>query len=217
MNPARLLSIGHSNHSIESFLRLLQDANVTAVADVRTQPASRRYPQFNRTELESFLGDHDITYVFLGDLLGGRPGNPSLYDADGRVNYERVRAAPFFRQGIDRLIAGSEKHRIAMLCAEEDPLDCHRGLMIARGLIERGMAPSHLRGDGSLDTSEATERRLLAITGVGSGIVDGLFAAALSDADQRQLLSGAYRAQARRKAFRLRPANAHLIDGEEIA
>src|SRR5262249_17638429 len=188
MNPARLLSIGHSNHAIETLLRLLQDAGVTAVADVRSRPVSGRYPQFNRSELESALRSSDILYVFLGDLLGGRPGQPSVYDGEGRVDYERVRATAFFQRGLDRLIAGAEEHRIAMLCAEEDPLDCHRGLMIAPALVERGIAPSHLRGDGSLDTTETTERRLLVTTGVGDGIVDGLLAAALTDSERRQLL-----------------------------
>jgi uncharacterized protein (DUF488 family) len=215
MNPARLLSIGHSNHAIETLLRLLQDAGVTALADVRSHPYSGRHPQFNRPELESALRSHDIAYVFLGDRLGGRPGQPSVYDATGRVDYERVRTTASFQRGLDSLIAGLEEHRIAMLCAEEDPLDCHRGLMIAPALVERGIAPSHLRGDRSLDTSEATERRLLATTGVGDGIVDGLFAAALTDTERRQLLAEAYRIQARRKAYRLRPGEWSL-DGDEF-
>jgi uncharacterized protein (DUF488 family) len=215
MNPARLLSLGHSNHAFETLLRLLQGAGVTAVADVRSHPFSGRYPQFNRSELESALRAHDIAYVFLGDLLGGRPGQPSVYDAAGRVDYERVRATASFQRGLDSLIAGSEDHCIAMLCAEEDPLDCHRGLMIAPALVERGIAPSHLRGDGSLDTTETTERRLLAATGVGDGIVDGLFAGTLADTERRQLLTEAYRIQARRKAYRLRPGKL-LLDGNEF-
>lgn len=83
----RLFTIGHSNHDLAVFLRLLLEAGVTAVADVRSAPYSMRYPHYNRDELERELAGRDLVYVFLGDLLGGRPQRPSLYDPDGRVNY----------------------------------------------------------------------------------------------------------------------------------
>jgi hypothetical protein len=202
--PARLLSIGHSNHEPTDLLRLLRSAGVTAVADVRSQPFSPRYPHFNRPELERGLRQYGLGYAFLGDLLGGRPQQPSLYDADGRVNYERVRATARFQRGLDQLLAALEDFTVAMLCAEEDPLDCHRGLMIGPALVERGIAPAHLRADGSVETTAKLEDRLLAITKVGDGILDGLFACTLTGEERRQLLAEAYHLQARRKAFRLR-------------
>src|SRR5690242_3715871 len=87
----RLLSVGHSNHDWPVFVALLRGAGVTSLADVRSSPYSRRYPYFNKGPLEEGLREHDIAYVFLGDLLGGRPAAPALYDNDGRVDYERVR------------------------------------------------------------------------------------------------------------------------------
>jgi hypothetical protein len=201
----RLFSIGHSNHDLDHLVQLLQRVGVTAVADVRSSPFSQRYPQFNRTELEQGLQQHGIGYLFLGDELGGRPGPPSLYDDDGRVNYERVRATAFFQAGLDRLRRSLDRFTVAMLCAEEDPLDCHRGLMIAPALVEYGIQPAHLRGDGSVETTADLEQRLLAETRVGAGIVDGLFAFTLSAEERRQVLTEAYRGRARRKAFRLRP------------
>jgi uncharacterized protein (DUF488 family) len=206
-NPSapRLFSIGHSNHEFTDLIRLLQRARITAVADVRSSPFSQRHPQFNRPELEDGLRRHDIAYTFLGDHLGGRPQPPSLYDPDGRVNYERVQTMAFFRQGLEHLIKGLDQFTIAMLCAEEDPLDCHRALMIAPALVEQGITPAHLRADGAINTTADLEARLLAETGVGAGILDGLFGAMISDDERGQYLVEAYRWMARRKAYRRRP------------
>ena len=185
----RVLSVGHSNHDLPHLIELLRAAGVEAVADVRSSPFSRRHPDFNRPELEFGLKAAGIVYVFLGALLGGRPQPAELYDEEGRVDYRRVRATDFFRRGLVRVERARGKYRVALLCAEEDPLDCHRGLMIAPALVERGLQPGHLRGDGSVETTAQFEARLQAETGV-----DGLFA-----------LEEAYLVMARRKAFRLRP------------
>jgi hypothetical protein len=203
ISTAKLFSIGHSNHTMDEFLGLLQAAGVTAIADVRSRPYSGRYPQFNRPELESALRERDLFYGFLGDLLGGRPGSMSLYDSDGRVDYERVRRTATFQRGLERLIHGCEEHRIAMLCAEEDPLDCHRGLMIGPALVEHGIAPLHLRGDGEVESTERMEQRLMEETGVGAGMLDGLFASTLTGEERRDLLAEAYRVMAKRKAYRM--------------
>src|SRR5208283_1460394 len=131
----RLFSVGHSNHDLERFMRLLQNAGITAVADVRSRPYSGRFPHFNGPELERELPRHGIAYLFLGDSLGGRPGQPSLYDAEGRVDYRRVRKTQAFEEGLDRLCQELERSATAMLCSEEDPLHCHRGLMIAPAML----------------------------------------------------------------------------------
>ena len=212
----RIFSIGHSHHDLAYLVALLQQAGITAVADVRSQPFSGRLPQFNRPELDCALRSAGITYYFLGDQLGGRPQRPSLYDDAGRVDYVRVRATAPFQQGLERLTSAGARDRVAMLCAEEDPLDCHRGLMIAPALMERGIVPAHLRGDGSMETTAAMEKRLLAATKLDDGSMDGLFAAALSPEDRQQMLAEAYALMARRKAFRLRfPDEAGPEDAED--
>lgn len=199
---ARLFSVGHSDSELPQFLALLRRAGVTAIADVRSSPYSRRLPQFNRELLQAGLTQAGIAYAFLGDLLGGRPWAPELYDPEGRVDYEQVRTTAAFRRGLDRLLDGLRDHAIAMLCSEDDPLDCHRGLMITPALVERGLLPLHLRKDGSVETTPAMERRLLRETRVGEGVVEGLFAPTLSDDERRGLLAEAYRIMARKKAYR---------------
>jgi hypothetical protein len=209
----RFFSIGHSHHTMADLVALLRRAGITAVADVRSRPYSSRLPHFSRPELEAALVEYDFAYAFFGDSLGGRPGKKSLYDADGRVDYERVRQTAAFQCGLDRLIQGGETHRVAMLCAEEDPLDCHRGLMIAPALVERGIAPQHVRGDGTVESTAALERRLLAETAVGAGILDGMFAATIPDEERRRYLDEAYWIMGRRKAYRLR-ADEMEVKGE---
>lgn len=199
---ARLVSVGHSNHDWLAFMSLLHRAGVTMIADVRSSPYSGRYPHFNRELLMHGLHAEGIAYHFFGDLLGGRPMQPSLYNEDGRVDYERVRRTAAFQRGLDQLTHALNGNTIAFLCSEEDPLDCHRGLMIAPALGERGFPPQHLRKDGSLETNEEMERRLLRVTGVGAGLLDGLFAATLTEEERRSMLAEAYRRMALRKAFR---------------
>jgi uncharacterized protein (DUF488 family) len=199
--PGRLFSVGHSNHEVGDLLRLLRGAGVTAVADVRSSPYSRRRPQFNRGQFQSDLAQSGVEYVFLGDLLGGRPDDPGLYSAESWVDYEAVRATPEFRLGLDRLLGGLERFTVAMLCAEEDPLDCHRGLMITPALVERGCAPLHLRKGGWVETTEEMERRLLKEAGLDDAVGGGLFP--LGDDEHRRLVAEAYRLMNRKKAYRL--------------
>jgi uncharacterized protein (DUF488 family) len=205
-----LYTIGHSHHELPYLVGLLQSVGVRTLADVRSQPFSRRLPQFNRPDLEYDLKRSGLAYVFLGDLLGGRPSALSLYDEEGRVDYLRLRATDFFQRGL-QLLEARKNGRVALLCAEEDPLDCHRGLMIAPALVERGVSPWHLRGDGSLESMAMMEERLLALTDVGEGMLDGLFALQVSAEERREYLKEAYRKQARARAYRLRPG----IDLEE--
>jgi hypothetical protein len=146
-----------------------------------------------------------MRYVFLGDELGGRPRDIAVYDGEGRVDYWRVRQTALFRAGVKRLLDEFKHDAVALVCAEEDPLDCHRALMIAPHLVEQGICPRHIRGDARIETTAQLEARLFQITGVGGGMATGLFAASLSADERAELLTDAYKEQAHRKAFRLPP------------
>lgn len=151
-------TIGHSNHPIERFLDLLHGAGITAVADVRSIPHSRRWPQFSRDRLARSLAAARIAYVHLGAELGGRPADPALL-RDGKPDYGRMAAAPGFHAGLDRVMDGARRYRIALMCAEREPLECHRFLLVARALHERGVTLRHILADGSIEPQEETERR----------------------------------------------------------
>jgi uncharacterized protein (DUF488 family) len=187
----RLFTLGHSNYEPEELLELLRAARVTALADVRSNPFSRRAPHFNRQPLEAFLQYHGIAYIFLGDYLGGRPSLMELYHSDGWVDYERMRKSLRFWFGVEWVRRSLERYTIALMCGEEDPLDCHRGLMIAPALKELGLPPRHIRKGGRLETTAQFEHRLQEETGLGS-----LFPESLAEA---------YRVMNRKKAFRRAP------------
>ena len=155
-------TIGHSNHPIDRFLGLLQPHGITAVADVRSTPYSRFNPQFRREKLQAALAGAGIQYVFLGEELGARSRDPTCYDPDGRVSYARLAKTDLFRRGIERLKTGMAEHRISLMCAEREPLECHRTILVARELTRDGVAVPHILGDGSLETHEHAMQRLAA-------------------------------------------------------
>ena len=145
-NTPRVFTIGHSRHGWEMFLEMLEAAGITALVDVRSSPRSRFAPWSNRARLEAALGEAGITYHFFGDALGGRPAGKHLYDAAGNLDYERMRQERFYRDGIARLgeVAAGEA-AVCLMCSEEDPDRCHRSLLLAPQLIERGLEVVHLR------------------------------------------------------------------------
>jgi uncharacterized protein (DUF488 family) len=159
-----VFTIGHSTHSYEHFLSLLRAAAITAIADVRTTPFSRHFPQFNESTLRHDLKLDGISYVFLGKELGGRPSNRNFY-CDGIADYEKMAKAHAFSVGIKRVIEGAKKFRVALMCSEHDPLDCHRCLLVGRALSEERVKLIHILGDGSLVFHEAIEEKLLDLAG----------------------------------------------------
>jgi uncharacterized protein (DUF488 family) len=147
-----VLTIGHSNHSLEHFLDIVQRNAVEVVVEVRSYPYSRYAPQFDREAVKPALAKIGVKYVDLGKELGGRPGDSEFYDGDGHVRYDRVAAAQFFQEGLQRLEEVASRYCVAVMCSEEDPAVCHRGLLIGRVLRERGYRVEHIRGDGRRQT-----------------------------------------------------------------
>ena len=158
-------TIGHSNGTAAHLLALLNQHGITAVADVRSQPYSRYNPQFNRETLLGELKAAGIGYVFLGQELGARSSDPACY-RDGRAQYALIAQTPAFQRGIDRLLTGMETLRVAVLCAEKEPLSCHRSILIARCLHERGVSVRHILEDGTAEDHDASLLRLLAMHGM---------------------------------------------------
>src|SRR4051812_3181206 len=119
-NPITVYTVGHSTHTIEKFLDLLERNGVTAIADVRSSPFSRHNPQFNKDALSAELKKRGITYVFVGKELGARSDDPSCYEG-GKVRYARLAQTSIFKAGIDRMLTGAQKYRVALMCAEKEP------------------------------------------------------------------------------------------------
>lgn len=160
-----ILTIGHSNHTTEKFIGLLREHSVTALADVRSSPFSRFNPQFNKDILRRHLEPHGIKYVFLGRELGARSSDASCYE-NGRVQYERLASTALYREGLDRLTRGLHSFHIALMCAEKEPLACHRTLLVANSLVGRGLEVAHILADGTLEPHDKTMVRLLDLVGL---------------------------------------------------
>jgi uncharacterized protein (DUF488 family) len=190
-NIMEVVTIGHSTHSWEYFAALLRSARVTAIADVRTAPYSRHTPQFNRAELREALRRVGISYVFLGKELGGRPTDRTFY-CDGVADYEKMAKATGFSKGLGRIVEGAQKYRIALMCSEQNPLDCHRCLLVGRALVERGVRLSHILSNGEIVSHSTIEDKLLDI----SGRTDEDFFSS-----RAERLSAAYRDRGREVAF----------------
>ena len=155
-----LMTVGHSTHPIDEFVQLLKQHQVTALADVRSQPYSRHFPQFSQQALKASLTREGIAYVFLGKELGARSENPACY-RHGKVQYDLLAKEPQFVVGLGRLRSGMERHRIALMCAEKDPLECHRAVLVARRVHESGVPVEHILADGRLESHEQMEGRML--------------------------------------------------------
>ncbi len=144
-----LLSVGHSNHSLEDFVELLRRVGVEVLVDVRSVPVSAYLPHFNQEPFRRSLKSANIGYVFLGEELGGRPNGIKFYDSDGRVRYDLVAKSSKFREGLKRLTNGAKGYRTAMMCSEGHPDKCHRHLLIARVLDGLDISVTHVLPDGS--------------------------------------------------------------------
>lgn len=207
----RLFTIGHSNQTLQQLIALLQQQRINAVADVRSMPYSRRLPQFNRPELEAELPRQGITYVFLGEELGARRDEPEAYHGL-QAAYERVAKLPAFQRGLDRVITGLKKGlALALLCAERDPLTCHRAVLVSRHLANRGIDVQHIHGDGRLESHAELEQRMqmalqrLGVLEVSKGSLQldllGNPVPQLPEATSEELLEQAYCEQGKRIAY----------------
>ncbi len=161
-NQRAIYTIGHSNHSLEAFLALLNSQAIEVLVDTRTQPHSAYSPHFSRHELTAAVTQAGVKYMFLGKELGGRPSGGEFYDEDGRVLYYLLAESRLFLEGVARLEKGMQSYRVALMCSEEDPQVCHRQLLVGRVLSERGATIHHIRGDGRIETlqpEDAADRR----------------------------------------------------------
>jgi uncharacterized protein (DUF488 family) len=192
---ATVFTIGHSTHSQQHFISLLSRHRITVVCDARSMPYSRVNAQFNREELKRALRDHGIKYVFLGKELGARSEDPACY-VNGKVQYARLAETALFRQGLERLRKGMKKYRIALMCAEKEPLECHRTILVARHLSALGVDVQHIHGDGNLETHAAAVSRLKRILRLPE---DDMFRSS------EDVLDDAYRLQEARIAYDASP------------
>jgi len=194
-----LYTIGHSNHDADAFVELLRRNGINAIADVRSSPYSKFSPQFNRETLSMILRNHGVQYVFLGRELGARREERDCY-VGNQARYDLIAKSKLFREGLDRVLAGAASHAVALMCAEKDPVTCHRMVLVCRELRVSGLDLRHVLEDGSVESNTEAENRLLDLADLPRG---DLFR------PRDALVEEAYDRQARRIAWKERePAGA---------
>ena len=203
----QIYTIGHSSQSIEAFMEQLQQHGVEVVADVRSQPYSARFPHFSSEFLQASLKAADMRYVFLGRELGARRDEAECY-VDGQARYDKIAKLPIFAAGIERLLAGAQRYRVALMCAEQDPLTCHRSILVCHELKHHGVSIAHICRGGVLEDHQQAERRLIEQE-LGSADQRDMFAPAHGFLER---LEQAYARRACSIAYRLPSAINHSIN-----
>jgi len=194
MRPT-LFTIGHSSHPLEKFLNLLAAHDVAIVGDVRSRPQSHFVPHFNQDALEFELKAAGIEYWFMGEELGGRPDDPECYAA-GRVQFDRVAKSAAFQRGLEQVLMTLPERRLALMCSEKDPIMCHRMILVCRRLRAEDIDIAHILEDGSIETLEQAETRLVEAMGLPQ---DDLFLS------RDEIVTMAYALQEERIGLRLGP------------
>lgn len=189
-----LYSIGYATKPIDTFIAQLEKYGINAVADVRSVPFSKAFHDYHQDALASTLKQHGIHYVYLGQELGPRSKEDQHYDASGQVQFDRLAESSLYQQGVERLLHGIEKGLcIALMCAEKDPADCHRSLLVGFDLKRRlGLDVAHITHDGELEWQPQMEQRMADV----HGLAGDLFAT-----PEQQAELGC-RAQSKQKAYR---------------
>ncbi|MBG6073432.1 MULTISPECIES: DUF488 family protein [unclassified Polaromonas] len=189
--PVTVYTVGHSTHSMDRLIEILKSNEISEVVDVRSQPYSRFQPQFNRSDIEGPLRAAGIGYLFLGQELGARSNDTSCY-VNGRVQYQRIAATKGFERGIDRVLIESGSNKLALMCAEKEPLECHRTLLVGQALFSQGVSVVHIHSDGRQENHSDALIRLHGMVGLP---LEDLFRTS------EELLSEALRIQEERVAY----------------
>ena len=157
-----IYTIGHSNHINKYFVNLLKNHGINCLVDVRSMPYSKFTPQYNKEDLKKYLKLNQIYYVFMGDELGARRNDKSLYTNEGYLDFDKTSKSILFQEGIERLKKGLHKgYNIALMCTEKDPIDCHRNILVARELFRQNIEIKNIHEDSSIETQTELEERLL--------------------------------------------------------
>lgn len=196
-----IYTIGYSSFSIEEFINILRHYHIDAIADVRTLPYSQRNFDFNKDVLSQKLKRHKIYYVPLGLECGARPENASCY-VDNKVSFEILSSTDLFRHGIVRLRNGMDKCTIGIMCAEQEPISCHRYILVARELLKSypGIALFNILHNGEIEKSNDTDLRLMHLYNLDTEEIVGLG----KSFDER--LNEAFLRQARKISFQRDPS-----------
>ncbi|MCI5739678.1 MAG: DUF488 domain-containing protein [Ruminococcus sp.] len=155
-------TIGYSGFSIDDFVATLKSRNVSLVVDVRSSPFSKYFPEYNKDALEICLKTQGIYYRNYANEFGARQSDQKYYCKAGYLDFEVFSKSAPFLQGIKKLCNSMEQnYTFALMCAEKDPICCHRAILVARAFFERGYNVVHLLTNGNTITQKEINTRLI--------------------------------------------------------
>lgn len=162
MDKPVVYTVGHSTHQLDFFLGLIKTVEINCIVDIRSVPASTYNPQYNQDSFKLFLKNNYITYLHFAEEFGARQTDYELLDNEGKLDFEKVRKTRIFNYGLERIWKGvNNGFRIALMCSESEPLDCHRFSMVSVGLEQDGFDVLHILKDKSIKTNLELEKELL--------------------------------------------------------
>ena len=154
-----LYTVGHSNGTLEKLLSLIRLADVNCIIDVRSTPASAYSPHFNKESLHRYLRANGVLYGHFGEEFGARRTDSIV---GGQVNFEKAVTTEAFLRGVQRIDNGLVKgFRIALMCSEAKPLDCHRFSMLSRYFVDNGYEVNHILHNEEIVPHAVLEKEMI--------------------------------------------------------
>lgn len=188
-----LYTVGHSKHSLQHFLKILRLNNISCIVDVRSMPFSKICPQFNQDNFKKFLNENGIYYIFMGKEFGARREDKNLYTNEGYLDFEKTANSKDFIEGVERISKGLKKDfRIAFMCTEKDPINCHRNILVAHEFQKNNYEIQNILADGTIESQQHLEQRLLNIYFPNRFQID-LFENSKENLNEKELINKAYK------------------------
>ena len=157
-----IYTLGHSNYSIEKLIDMLKKYNINCVVDIRGIPYSKYNVQFDKETIKYTLTKAGFIYIYMAKEFAANRINKQSYNDEGYSEFEKVVKEKEFIEGIDRLKNGCEKgYKIVLLGAMQEPIRCHRAILVGRALREYGFNVKHILDDYSIVSQEDIENMLL--------------------------------------------------------
>ena len=157
-----IYTIGHSNYPVEKLIDMLKHYDIDTVVDIRGTPYSKYNVQYNKETIAHTLTEAGFIYIYMAKELAAKRENKVSYNKEGYSDFEKVVKEKDFLNGVDRLKVGCEKgYKIALLGAMQNPIRCHRSILVGRALREHGFNVKHILDDYSLASQEYIEQDLL--------------------------------------------------------
>lgn len=158
----KIYTIGHSNYSVERLVDMLRRYNIDCIVDIRGIAYSQYNVQYNKDIMKSTLSGTGISYIYMGNIFGVNRETAESYNEEGYAEFDRIVKEDSFKKGIERLKDGCRKgYNIALLGAMQEPIRCHRSILVGRELIKKGFDVNHIMHDYSIAKEEDIEKMLL--------------------------------------------------------